>query len=65
MRIMIFIISVLASIVLLAIYEISILVILEYTDLNQKQVGMFLLLVFFSYCVYDTIIEEVFGEKHN
>ena len=39
MRIMIFIISVLVSIVLLAVYEISILVMLEYTDLNQKQAG--------------------------
>lgn len=60
MRIMIFIISVLVSIVLLAVYEISILVMLEYTDLNQKQLGMTLLLGFFSYYVYDTIIKEVF-----
>lgn len=36
MRIMIFIISVLVSIVLLAVYETSVLVMLEYTDLNQK-----------------------------
>lgn len=51
MRIMIFIISFLASIVLLAIYEISILVILEYTDLNQKQAGMLILLVFSNYYI--------------
>ena len=47
MRIMIFIISVLLSVVLLAVYEISILVMIEYTDLNQKQAGMTLLLGFF------------------
>ena len=62
MRIMIFIISVLVSI---AIYEISILVMLEYTDLNQKQAGMLILIVFSSYCVYNKIIKEIFGEKHN
>lgn len=65
MRIMIFIISVLVSILLLAVYEISILVMLEYTDLNQKQAGMLILLVFSNYCVYNKIIEEIFGEKHN
>ena len=47
MRIMIFIISVLVSIVLLAVYETSVLVIAEFTDLNQKQAGMTLLLGFF------------------
>ena len=60
MRIMIFIISVLLSVVLLAVYEISILVMIEYTDLNQKQAGMFILLVFSNYCVYNKIIEDIF-----
>lgn len=65
MRIMIFIISVLVSIVLLAVYEISILVMLEYTDLNQKQVGMLILLVFSNYCVYNKIIEDIFSKEYN
>lgn len=65
MRIMIFIISVLVSIVLLAVYETSVLVIAEFTDLNQKQAGMTLLLEFFSCYVYSTIIEEIFGERRN
>lgn len=60
MRIMIFIISVLLSVVLLAVYEISILVMLEYTDLNQKQAGMLILLIFSNYCVYNKIIEDIF-----
>lgn len=63
MRIMIFIISVLVSIVLLAVYETSVLVIAEFTDLNQKQAGMTLLLGFFSCYVYSTIIEEIFGDN--
>lgn len=62
---MIFIISVLVSIVLLAVYEISILVMLEYTDLNQKQAGMLILLVFSIYCVYNKIIKDIFSEENN
>lgn len=63
MKIIIFIISFLLSVVLLAVYETSILVIAEFTSLSQKQAGMFLLLGFFSYFMYDTIIEEVFGDN--
>lgn len=65
MRIMIFIISVLVSIVLLAVYEISILVMLEFTDLNQKQAGMLILLVFSNYCVYNKIIKWVLDEEYD
>ena len=62
MRIMIFIISVLLSVVLLAVYEISILVMIEYTDLNQKQSRNVYIASIFNYCVYNQIIEDIFEE---